>query len=75
MTELSDSTALCNQLNFHESEDDNNNNNVNDIFIGNLSQNSTPEDTPMNNSLNIQNDIKNEEANDDDEPPCCQTRP
>ena len=31
MTELSDSTALCNQLNFHESEDDNNN--VNDIFI------------------------------------------
>ena len=67
MTELSDSTALCNQLNFHESEDDNNNNNVNDIFIGNLSQNSTPEDTPMNNSLNIQNDIKNEEANDDDD--------
>lgn len=68
MTELSDSTALCNQLNFHESEDDNNNNNVNDIFIGNLSQNSTPEDTPMNNSLNIQNDIKdsNDEANDDD---------
>ena len=67
MTELSDSTALCNQLNFHESEDDNDNDNVNEIFIGNISQNSTPEDTPMNNSLNIQNDIKDSKRSNDDD--------
>ena len=64
MTDLSDSTALCNQLNFHDNEEENN---EKEIFIGNLSQNSTPNDTPMNNSINLQNDKESKRSNEEEE--------